>query len=55
MTSKFINGDCMDVMKEYPDKFFDLAIVDPPYGGAGIRQTIQASGMGNGFQTMIKK
>ena len=24
--------DCMDGMKEFPDKYFDLAIVDPPYG-----------------------
>lgn len=24
--------DCMDAMKEFPDKFFDLAVVDPPYG-----------------------
>ena len=23
--------DCMDLMKEFPDKHFDLAIVDPPY------------------------
>lgn len=22
----------MELMKEYPDKYFDLAIVDPPYG-----------------------
>lgn len=28
------NMDCMDLMKEYPDKYFDLAIVDPPYGNA---------------------
>lgn len=28
----FENRDCMDAMKEFPDKFFDLAIVDPPYG-----------------------
>ena len=27
-------SDCMDVMKEYPDKHFDLAIVDPPYSDA---------------------
>ena len=28
--------DCMDLMREFPDKHFDLAIVDPPYGiGAG--------------------
>lgn len=25
-------GDCMDYMKGIPDKHFDLAIVDPPYG-----------------------
>jgi len=25
-------GDCMDVMKTFPDGHFDLAIVDPPYG-----------------------
>ena len=24
--------DCMDLMKEFPDKYFELAIVDPPYG-----------------------
>ena len=26
------NCDCMELMKEYPDNWFDLAIVDPPYG-----------------------
>lgn len=25
-------GDCMNGMKKYPNNFFDLAIVDPPYG-----------------------
>jgi site-specific DNA-methyltransferase (adenine-specific) len=32
---KFILGDCMDKnigLPSYPDGFFDLAIVDPPYG-----------------------
>lgn len=24
--------DCMQGMKKFPDKYFDLAIVDPPYG-----------------------
>ena len=28
----YINDDCMKGMKEIPDKYFDLAIVDPPYG-----------------------
>ena len=26
------NGDCMELMGRYPDGWFDLAIVDPPYG-----------------------
>ena len=26
------HADCMDIMKTFPDKYFDLAIVDPPYG-----------------------
>ena len=26
------NMDCMEAMKEFHDKFFDLAVVDPPYG-----------------------
>lgn len=26
------NEDNMDLMARYPDKYFDLAIVDPPYG-----------------------
>ena len=28
----FYNMDCMEGMKQFPDKYFDLAIVDPPYG-----------------------
>lgn len=26
------NRDCVEAMKEFPDGFFDLAVVDPPYG-----------------------
>jgi len=28
----YTNEDCMVGMARYPDKYFDLAIVDPPYG-----------------------
>ena len=31
----FYNMDCMEGMKQFPDKYFDLAIVDPPYGDGG--------------------
>ena len=30
--SAVLNMDCIDVMKQIPDNFFNLAIVDPPYG-----------------------
>lgn len=29
---KIIHDDCMNVMARYPDNYFDLACVDPPYG-----------------------
>lgn len=28
------NVDCMEYMRTLPDKAFDLAVVDPPYGDA---------------------
>ena len=33
------NEDNMELMARYPDKYFDLAIVDPPYG-IGINESI---------------
>ena len=30
--NSFVCGDCMDYLPQFPDKYFDLAIVDPPYG-----------------------
>lgn len=32
MISEVKNMDCMEYMAQFPDKFFDLAVVDPPYG-----------------------
>ena len=29
---RLYNGDCMEWMKDVPDKWYNLAIVDPPYG-----------------------
>ena len=31
-TSEVYLMDCIDGMKHYPDKYFDLACIDPPYG-----------------------
>jgi site-specific DNA-methyltransferase (adenine-specific) len=30
--TKSFNMDCLEFMTTVPDKFYDLAIVDPPYG-----------------------
>jgi site-specific DNA-methyltransferase (adenine-specific) len=30
--------DCIEGMKRYPDKYFDLAVVDPPYGIGAAKQ-----------------
>jgi site-specific DNA-methyltransferase (adenine-specific) len=35
----FYNCDCMELLKETPDKYYELAICDPPYGigmGGGL-------------------
>lgn len=38
--------DCIAGMKHYPDKFFDLAVVDPPYGIGmdGVRKSSGSHG-----------
>lgn len=33
--NKIINADCMDILKQLPDKCIDLVLTDPPYGGGG--------------------
>ena len=38
--NRFENIDCMIGMKEYSDNYFDLAIVDPPYG-IGIKTNMK--------------
>ena len=39
-SSKVFNMDCMEGMAQYPDKYFELAIVDPPYGiGLGFSKS----------------
>jgi len=45
------NEDNMVLMARYPDKYFDLAIVDPPYG---IDLTNQSQGKGGGVAKKIE-
>ena len=32
MRSEVYNIDCMEFMKDLPDKYFSIGIADPPYG-----------------------
>lgn len=36
--------DCLDGMREFPNKYFDLAIVDPPYGIGYDIKAMQSAG-----------
>ena len=48
---KITNEDNMQLMSRYDDKYFDLAIVDPPYG---IDVTNQSQGKGGGVAKKIE-
>ena len=37
--SEVFNMDCIEGMKQYPDNYFELAIVDPPYGIGDFRSS----------------
>lgn len=54
--SEVFNEDCMIGMLRYPDKFFDLAIIDPPYGRKehGGKNRSTAAVQKNGTQTLVK-
>ena len=41
MISDVVNMDCMAYMAQFPDKFFDLAVVDPPSGIKDNGKTIK--------------
>lgn len=47
--NQLYNMDCMEGMKQFPNKYFELAIVDPPYGiGANKMQ------LGNGKRKVFR-
>ena len=43
---RMLHTDCLAYMATLPDKAFDLAVVDPPYGSAG-------GGAGLGIQESV--
>lgn len=56
---ELLNVDCMEYMKTVPDKHFDLAIVDPPYGigehGGKVRHGEQSKAKGFKIRSYEKK
>ena len=55
------NMDCMDYLRDVPDKYFDLLIADPPYGinittrhGTGT-QTVLVGGGGGPLEVKTAK
>jgi site-specific DNA-methyltransferase (adenine-specific) len=46
------NEDCMEGLKRFPDNYFDLAVVDPPYG---IGAENHAGNADNGWKQWDKK
>ena len=60
MINQVFEMDCMEGMKETPDKFYDLAIVDPPYGinapkmQMGSNPTRKGKGQYPGTSTTVK-
>ncbi len=51
----FYNMDCLEGMKQIPDKFFDLAICDPPYGIGYDTQVKETAGQQYGKAKAQKK
>ena len=51
VTSSAFLMDCIYGMKQYPDKYFDLAVVDPPYG---ISYARGKNGFGNTTKNLPK-
>jgi site-specific DNA-methyltransferase (adenine-specific) len=45
MKSEVFNEDCITVMQRYRDKYFDLAVVDPPYGIGESKSNFESRGV----------
>ena len=54
MAINITNEDCMDLMARYEDNYFELAIVDPPYGGAGDTELENGNRFGGIFEKYKK-
>lgn len=51
----YYNMDCLEGMKQFPDNYFDLAIVDPPYGGGSDEYDATTERYGGCFEKYFPK
>lgn len=53
LTGRIICADCLDVLKQLPDKCVDLVLTDPPYliknTTAGVSDSQRYKMLGNGW------
>lgn len=53
--TKVFNMDCMEAMRNTPDKYYDLAVVDPPYGIDNKISTTSSLNKGNKFAQLYNE
>lgn len=51
---KIYQMDCMELLKQTPDKYYSLCIVDPPYG-IDCAKTINIKNESRGFSGLKQK
>ena len=49
------NEDCMDLLKRTPDKFYDIALIDPPYGINACENLAKNNGKKYGGKTLARR
>ena len=47
--NQIINADCLDILRQLPDKCIDLVLTDPPYGSGGDFEQRKRSRFGGRF------
>ena len=55
MSLNITNEDNMELMARYPDNYFDLAIVDPPYGIGASKQSQSSSKIKGRKNSIVKR
>ena len=53
--NKIINADCLDILKQLPDKCVDLVLTDPPYGIGYDKQASSVGGTQHGKAATQKR